>query len=166
MLFPTYYEWPIAAIGGCVLAGSVLAGDELRIWLREQRRLWLSVVVVAVLIGFSVAREIVIGEQDLVWQGRNFYGVVTVTDTREGDPDEDDPAMRVRLLRNGRITHGIQFIAPEKRRLPTSYYGPDSGLGQLMAYFRSRPMVRVGDVGLGVGTLAVYCTTGGLVSFL
>jgi tRNA A58 N-methylase Trm61 len=53
----------------------------------------------------------------------------------------------------------------EKRRLPTSYYGPESGVGQLLAYFRSRPAVRVGDVGLGVGTLAVYAQPGHLYRF-
>jgi spermidine synthase len=59
----------------------------------------------------------------------------------------------------------MQFTAPSKRRLPTSYYGPESGMGQTLAYFESRENVRVGDVGLGAGTLATYARPGHVYRF-
>lgn len=159
LAFSTYYEWPLAAIGAVVMAGALLGGNDLRQWLIDQRRLAVPVAVVALLIAMSVAKDFVLGDQKLIWQGRSFYGVVTVTETR------DEPEKRHRLIRNGRITHGMQFTAPSKRRLPTSYYGPESGVGQTLAFFGSRQGLRVGDVGLGAGTLATYAHPGQVYRF-
>ena len=64
------------------------------------------------------------------------------------------------LLCHGRITHGLQFTDPEKSRWATTYYGEDSGVGQAILYFRELGAVRVGAVGLGVGTLASYAQPG------
>jgi hypothetical protein len=153
VLFSTYYEWPIAAIGGCFLAGSVLIGDEARAWVK-QRRLLLPTLAVAILVALSVGKDLFLGGHELIWQNRNFYGVVTVTET------VNKAGMHYRLLRNGRITHGIQFTAEDNRRLPTSYYGPESGVEQTIAAYQSRPSMRVGAVGLGVGTIATYARPG------
>ena len=40
-------------------------------------------------------------------------------------------------LRHGRIVHGFQFLSPEKRRLPTSYYTEDSGIGVALRVLRT-----------------------------
>ena len=159
LAFTTHYEWPLAAIGAVFMALGLLGGNELRVWLVEQRRLVVPIAAVAVIVALAVAKEFVLGDQTLIWQGRSFYGVVTVTESR------DEPEKRYRLIRNGRITHGMQFTAPSKRRLPTSYYGPESGMGQTLAFFESREGVRVGDVGLGAGTLATYARPGHMYRF-
>ncbi|MEX2141970.1 MAG: fused MFS/spermidine synthase [Pirellulales bacterium] len=159
LVFSTHYEWPLAAIGSVFMALALLGGNELRQWLIERRRLVLPIAAVATIVALSVAKQFVLGDQRLIWQGRSFYGVVTVTESR------DEPEKRHRLIRNGRITHGMQFTAPSKRRLPTSYYGPESGMGQTLAYFETREGVRVGDVGLGAGTLATYARKGDLYRF-
>jgi hypothetical protein len=159
LAFTTHYEWPLAAIGAVFMALGLLGGNELREWLVERRRLVLPIAAVAVIVALAVAKEFVLGDQTLIWQGRSFYGVVTVTESR------DEPEKRYRLIRNGRITHGMQFTAPSKRRLPTSYYGPESGVGQTLAFFESRNVVRVGDVGLGAGTLATYARPGHMYRF-
>ena len=79
---------------------------------------------------------------------RTFYGALQVSDAGLGN-------MAVRMLGNGPINHGSQFLSPEKGRLATTYYGPDSGAGLAIRFQRKRPQ-RVGVIGLGAGTLASY----------
>jgi predicted membrane-bound spermidine synthase len=157
--FSTYYEWPLAAVLAVLMSAGLLGGADLWQWIVEKRRLLIPTAAVSIVVAAAVARDFLLGDQTLVWQGRSFYGVVTVTETR------GEPETRYRLIRNGRITHGMQFTAPSKRGLPTSYYGPDSGLGQALAYLKTRQGLRVGDVGLGAGTLAAYARSGDVYRF-
>ena len=82
---------------------------------------------------------------------RNFYGVLRVE-----EHNADDDHTHFRVLKHGRITHGVQFLAPTRRNSATTYYGPASGVGRALAATSSRPDRRIGAVGLGTGTLAVY----------
>jgi spermidine synthase len=50
--------------------------------------------------------------------------------------------------------HGVQYAAAEEK--PTSYYGPETGIGWALAQRPPGVPSRVGVVGLGVGTLAAY----------
>ncbi len=59
------------------------------------------------------------------------------------------------MLVHGRTRHGRQFDAAEKRALPTTYYGIDSGVGLVLKH-ATQSGRRVGVVGLGTGTLAAY----------
>jgi spermidine synthase len=69
-------------------------------------------------------------------------------------------------LRHGRITHGLQYQDPDKRGLLTTYYGVRSGIGlafqnlRRQALLKPQDNLRIGLVGLGVGTLAVYAHPG------
>jgi hypothetical protein len=78
---------------------------------------------------------------------RNFYGVLRVS--------ESDGR---RVLTHGAITHGAQFVAPERRRVPTTYYGFTSAAGRAFEEHphTKRGAVHAGFVGLGAGTLARY----------
>lgn len=78
---------------------------------------------------------------------RNFFGVVSVI--YDSDKNEFQ-------LRHGRIQHGRQSADPEKRRMPSSYYGERSGAGEAIRYYQKSGPIRVGLVGLGAGTLAAY----------
>ena len=79
---------------------------------------------------------------------RNFYGTLQVIDSGTG-------ARAVRALYNGTILHGMQFLSPDRSRLPTTYYGPRSGAGLVLQAGGSANR-KVGIIGLGVGTLAAY----------
>jgi spermidine synthase len=83
---------------------------------------------------------------------RNFYGTLRVIDSGTN-------ATAVRALYNGTILHGMQFLSPEQSRLPTTYYGPQSGAG-LALHFHRTSNRRAGVIGLGVGTLATYGRAG------
>ncbi|HSW50345.1 MAG TPA: fused MFS/spermidine synthase, partial [Bryobacteraceae bacterium] len=88
---------------------------------------------------------------------RNFYGTLKVIDSGEGET-------ALRTLLHGTVRHGTQWLAPERRRQGTAYYGPQSG-GALAIQHLTQDGKRVGLVGLGCGTLAVYGRPGDYFRF-
>ncbi len=53
--------------------------------------------------------------------------------------------------------HGAQWRDPSRRGLATTYYHPGSGIGRMMVSLQTaKPNLKVGVLGLGVGTLAAY----------
>ena len=85
---------------------------------------------------------------------RNFYGTLSTSDAHRKNPDDD-----VRQLYHGSIKHGEQFLATARRREATTYYGATSGIGLALANTPAEGK-KVGVIGLGAGTLAVYGKTG------
>jgi hypothetical protein len=88
---------------------------------------------------------------------RSFYGALRVVQSRVG-------LRQTRTLFHGAITHGAQFVLPPMRFRPTTYYGPDSGIGILLRECFPAPK-RVGIIGLGVGTIAAYGRPGDTFRF-
>ncbi|HUE99811.1 MAG TPA: hypothetical protein VMN99_11190, partial [Anaerolineales bacterium] len=89
---------------------------------------------------------------------RNFYGVIRVSELfPEGS------MKRAYVMSHGITVHGLQFIEPELRDVPTTYYVRGGGAGLAILnhpkYGRDEHM-RVGLLGLGVGTLAAYAQPG------
>ncbi len=101
------------------------------------------------------------GDPRLIERRRNFYGVVSVWDIAGDDPREHHLSMW-----HGAILHGRQFVAPERRREPFSYYLPESGVGRAIVELQRRKQnMRVGVVGLGAGALACYARPGDHFTF-
>lgn len=147
-LFNTYYEFGIGLVFTLLLAAYV------------SRRNPLVVPVLAlVAAGFSIFHVhtyINMLSSDARVMSRNFYGTLRVKDF--GDEKSRDGARR---LMHGVIMHGEQFLMPERRMEPTTYYGPESGIGRIINIKRGAAKeVRIGVVGLGAGTLAVYGRAG------
>ncbi len=63
---------------------------------------------------------------------------------------------------HGAVTHGEQFLLPERHAEPTTYYGPRSGVVRALLSAPPGPR-RIGLVGLGAGTLAAYARAGDVV---
>jgi spermidine synthase len=79
--------------------------------------------------------------------GRNFYGSLKVfTQVRDG----------YRSMLHGQIIHGQQFIAPEKKQLPTSYFTHEAGVGLALDARAAQGPLHVGVIGVGAGTLLTY----------
>jgi SAM-dependent methyltransferase len=91
---------------------------------------------------------------------RNFYGSLKV---RDSGPATDFDATRG--LTHGTINHGEQFLNPARRDLPTTYYGPNTGVGVAIREKGKSKAVRVGVIGLGTGTLAAYGRAGDYFRF-
>lgn len=96
--------------------------------------------------------------RDTLFSGRDFFGVVRVVHNGEAEPEH-----RTYALAHGPTLHGVQMAAGPLRGVPTTYYGPQSGVGLVLAH-APRPL-RVGVIGLGVGTVAAYGRPGDTFRF-
>ncbi len=90
--------------------------------------------------------------RDVVFATRTFFGVHRVV--RETHPRAPG---HWHHLWHGSTGHGSQFSTPPWSRVPTRYFTRSGPAGDLMRVIAARPgPVRIGVVGLGVGTLAAY----------
>jgi spermidine synthase len=98
--------------------------------------------------------------ENAIVQVRSFYGTLRVTE------ESTEEAGIYRTLIHGTIQHGTQFLASEElRRLPTTYYSRDSGVGLALDNCCKGRARRVADIGLGTGTLAAYGEPGDVFRF-
>jgi SAM-dependent methyltransferase len=170
----------MVSLGGAV--GSVLVGIVAPLVLPAYFELALGLVLCAALLVWQVRRDawvfIVLGAASTlvavgcgVWgviefydgtiiTARNFYGVLRVQESRS------DSANDRRSLIHGTILHGTQYLLPELRRQPTTYYTSTSGVGRAFEALRPRGTpLRVGVIGLGTGTIAAYGAKGDVFRF-
>ena len=149
-VFSAFYELPLA-LAACAVAVLIAllqqpgpSGQRLgrpAVLAAEALTLLLLALV------FHVAR--LQGQRSLV-TARNFYGVlrVGILPAAGGRP-------AVTQLRNGTVVHGEEIIG-SRNDVPTTYYGQNSGIGLALLFARQAGNIRVGVIGLGVGTLARY----------
>jgi hypothetical protein len=154
LIFSSYFEWQIGMAVSAMLAGGLLVVPGPGGRVRLLRYLVFAPLAVGALWYLSYWEMHKTGRGPLL-QSRNFFGVVSVLVTY---PDDDK--LREYVLMNGQIRHGCQFTDPEKRHWPTTYYGEDSGVALAIDYFQNMGNIRVGAIGLGVGTLAAYAKSG------
>jgi hypothetical protein len=111
------------------------------------------------ILGYALSRQVAMDLQGTIFRSRNFYGVLTVL--------REDPGVSTERfsLRHGRILHGSQFLDPKKQFLPVAYFGPESGVGQTIRILQTQGPVRIGSIGMGVGTLAAYGRIGDYIRF-
>jgi SAM-dependent methyltransferase len=155
-VFNGYYEMPLALVGCAGLILAVLKTDPALDWFRR----WTQpapIATVALTLALAVYVAIALAQSmsGVRLRVRNFYGELTVKDS-----DPPTSIMAVRTLTHGTITHGDQFLNLAKRDLPTTYYGPATGVGLAIGDRGKGRAVRVGVIGLGTGTLAAYARLG------
>ncbi|HXQ33822.1 MAG TPA: fused MFS/spermidine synthase, partial [Anaerolineales bacterium] len=96
---------------------------------------------------------------EISFSKRNFYGVIRV---RIAVPEGS--TLKANIMSHGITVHGLQFLLDVKSsHIPTTYYVPQAGAGLAILnhpkYGRDQHM-RVGLLGLGVGTLLAYSKPG------
>jgi hypothetical protein len=165
-LFDTYAEYPLALAACCMVAlvvAQVRPASEQRV--ARLGRMLRIFVLAGVVMGLAVA--VVDSRREVLLTARNFFGVVQVLESGRGNPHQHQYS-----LKHGAITHGFQFVSPERRRQATAYYTPGSGLGLAIAEHRRLREVeglpsglRIGVLGLGVGTSAALTRAGDTVRF-
>lgn len=139
-VFHTFLELPVGVAACFILSLPLLYRRG------SARQLWrVSLVAAAAFVFVNIYGA---GTQSAL-RIRNFYGALQVTESGVGDD-------AIRALYNGKVLHGIQFLAPAKSRIATAYYAPETGVGLVMRWLRRDEPWRVTLVGLGTGTLAVY----------
>jgi spermidine synthase len=161
------WQWGAAFI--VTLIASVLALERLdntsfwvaalliaMIWIVRRHR-WLTIISVsAALIGLSCIDPLVLSWNSL--RQRSYFGIYTVRENETGT---------LRKLAHGTTLHGAQKLETGRLLEPTTYFGPQSGAGQILtaapALYGDK--ARIAVLGLGVGTLACYAIPGQIWSF-
>jgi spermidine synthase len=146
-MFSFYFELPI----GLIFCAFLLFWVNMRRW-------WVTDVIGAALIIRLLVIAVLYVQFYAYPEGirktvRNFYGHQRVVEYNKGTEKE------YRALYHGTISHGVQFMSPEKRFWPVAYFGPASGIGLAIKQLPEKAR-RVGILGLGVGTLAAYARPG------
>jgi hypothetical protein len=115
----------------------------------------LSVLFILALLGIHVEA---IRNEPVIERTRDFFGVVSVLD--------DQKANR-RLMLHGKTQHGAQPLKGPISAESTLYFALESGVAKSIAWKRStveRPL-RIGIIGLGVGSLLAHAEPGDRVDF-
>jgi hypothetical protein len=169
-VFSTFAEWKLAMFAATIATLGLILHALVNRSLPSDGRHSLAAKLVLLLlllpasfVLLDLCEYLYTPKKGIQFQGRNFFGALTV---RERNPDKPD--IRNFVLLHGVTVHGSQFAAPQRRGQPTTYYSTPSGVGRMLNYFRSQPPhggLRIGDVGLGTGTLAAYAGAGDAISF-
>jgi hypothetical protein len=148
-IFPAYLELPLAL--------ALLAGLAVVVAWRNK---WLvgPAIVASLATLWYAGQYLQFMRDDVVFMQRNFYGTLRVREQGSGD-------YQVRRLLHGVILHGEQFTISPDRLEPGTYYARTSGVGRAIAAKQAAGPVRIGVVGLGVGTLSAYGRAGDVVRF-
>jgi hypothetical protein len=143
-LFTGIYELPLALIFTALLAVAALWPQG---WLI--RLFWVGA---AACMAFVLVRNARDYKKNAIVRARSFYGALRVQESTNWLKEP------YRTLYHGRIEHGAQYVNTPSSLLPTTYYGPDSGVGLALTHCCPNAK-RVGAIGLGAGTLAAYGKT-------
>lgn len=152
VVFVLHMELPVALVVGTVLLFACLWKDKLKD-MPVTRVRYVMAVFALLLMALLASLGLTVFERtrNRIHLSRNFYGTYAVY---EPPKDSDEPWHR--SLHSGTTLHGMQFMEPEYRGVPATYYGRHSGVGMVMESLDSAPH-KIGVVGLGVGTMAAYC---------
>ncbi len=161
-IFKGYWELPL----GYTLCWILFLAVSFITVISVQRR-WVFIMNTVMLLSMvlvSAVRSIQQIQADLVsdlFILRNYYGVVRVRELDAGNPLSERYA-----LVHGVTIHGYQFLSSLKSDIPTAYFGVTSGGGLAILNDPHRGLgMRVGILGLGIGTLASYGQSGDVYRF-
>ncbi len=162
LIFNNFWEFPLGLTLCWLLLFAVLWKE--RSLLRRRRRAlppdWAMAATLAAVVTVSLLYVRAYNQRAL-YTRRNFYGALWVVKR----PVEGANAW-IYELGHGVVLHGAQYTSGEHRREPISYYGQESGGGLVLRYLpRDADGLRVGLIGLGVGTLAAYGQPGDTFRF-
>ena len=163
-LFKGFWEFPLGMLLFCALflwVGRGPGREDLRGVILSR----LSTSLLVIMVFITGVRAIAFISADLsasnIRSMRNFYGVIHLSQV--GTPGQADFSYQ---LIHGNTVHGAEFPNAGGASLPTVYYGPHSGVGlALLNHPRPAAGIRVGALGLGVGTIAAYGQPGDLYRF-
>ncbi len=143
-IFTGYWEFYLAWLVTMVTLVVMLLPQFSKQVKTQARTMSISFLIGTLLLSFAFNKS-----EDALYVKRNFYGVIRV---REFEKRENS-------MIHGVTVHGVQFLGDRTR--PTTYYVEDSGVGLVLLNHPKREHgLRVGVLGLGVGTLGAYAREG------
>jgi len=154
-IFTSYAEFYWSIVVVLVLPLLVFARDaSCPLYRGRSAWLWAALISVTASLSINLLLHLLQITGDRTDAVRNFFGVLKV-----------EQYIDVVKMKHGGVLHGMQFLDPERRRQATTYYSKKSGMGLILnAHRPDRPM-KVGLVGLGGGTSAVYGREGDHLRF-
>ncbi|MEN9536875.1 MAG: hypothetical protein RLZZ178_872 [Verrucomicrobiota bacterium] len=160
-VFPDYFELHLALFLTAALVLVVLRQDP-TLPFREGRARWAWAFPFLALaaLGYGLADVATTSLRGSLSTTRGFYGVLKVNDN-----DAGNDGLHHLTLQHGATIHGLQYVDPEKRTDPSSYYTSTSGIGRLLRAHKPGGGRRVGAIGLGCGTLAAWGRPGDTFRF-
>lgn len=158
LIFPGYWEFHLGLIAALLLFGVCMLRSVLSLQAVSLRIVFLAGWMVSLeVLGFALVAHIQDQQGASIATSRSFFGILRVYEYNVGK------RQHIRKLYHGRIAHGDQYQDASYRRLATTYFGPGSGVGIAISAQRDSMRregvargMRLGVVGLGAGTLAVY----------
>lgn len=151
VIFTGYVEYPFAFHCAIIsLIAVMLTNDRIV----DRHPLPSALALIALTLG-SLWLNIFVVEYsaDDIERVRNFYGVVAIKEQQLPD------GSMVRKMAHGATEHGVQLIDEANTKIPTAYYGKESGIGSLLSNLGGTDR-SIGVIGLGAGTLATYGRSG------
>ncbi|MEE2779082.1 MAG: fused MFS/spermidine synthase [Myxococcota bacterium] len=167
-IFDHYWELYV----GLALSGLLFMGVCYRdtAWFSYGRRFAAGTGVLALVLANQAWSSLAAapgGQETMVNRHRNFFGVLTVVDRAAEEQAGGLPAHRV--LVDDLTEHGLQLREPGREMEPTLYFEQGTGVQEALALARARSGeasgLRIGVVGLGIGTLAAYGQEGDELRF-
>lgn len=161
-IFRGYWELPLGFLLSWILFAVSQTFDTIRVTTAWRRHLNSALIIYGVIFAAIVAYSHIEADlADSMFIERNFYGVVRVTKAQIGEPGMD-----VIQMTHGVTVHGVQLVSAESQDQPTAYYTEQSGVGLGIIHHPHRSQgMRVGILGLGIGTLAAYGRAGDVYRF-
>ena len=156
LIFPDFWEYNLGLIYVAIIV-IVIAYRSRGSWLYHVR---IPVSVLAMVLAVFILILPIAWTTRSIKEARNFYGVIKVRAL-------DGPIEGYSLI-HGAITHGNQAGPGPLHDTPTTYYTRSSGVGQAILNYPPRiggKPIRIGVVGLGVGTIASYGRPGDAIRF-
>lgn len=166
LVFADYRELPLGLLlcGALALAARVEGARARALGASAGSRRVQGIVAVGLLaLGLAAAGFMATAspEAGVIHRERGFFGVLRVVERELPGGSE-----RLVSLVSGTTPHGAQVQSAERRAEATTYYGASSGVGRVLRASAGSPApLRVGAVGLGVGTLASYGRAGDAYRF-
>ncbi len=156
LVLSAYFELEIAI----VLLATLTVG---LVFNRMHAGFGVACVLTMAFVVFATTYSVLQYRKDALVMTRNFYGTLRV---KEFNPPEVE--IRRRKLIDGAIMHGDQYPDPPHNRLATTYYLNSSGVGRILILKEKlHPDIprKVGIIGLGTGTIAVFGNKGDTFRF-
>ena len=181
MYFKDYWELPLTLAIFMILVLTLWWRSQAA-WLKAWRLPLFVIGAVALILikqsGVSGAREdrkielesqtsAIKNPPEVMMRQRNFYGVLRVM------RQAGTPGVNVYSLMHGDICHGYQYDFTSLRLRPTTYYAEATGVGMVMKAMQNQTLlsaghtsgIRMGGLGMGIGTIAAYGREGDELRF-
>ncbi|MEI7845005.1 MAG: fused MFS/spermidine synthase [Chloroflexota bacterium] len=156
LIFKGFWELPL----GILFAWGLIMYLRIRQGPAAGRAFWrrnrLSISIGGLVALGIVAVVFVILSRGILFVERNFYGLVRVDKAILPTTGQ-----AVYKMVHGITVHGVQFIDPALKNIPTAYFSQKSGVGlAILNHPQHGKGMNVGVVGMGIGVLAAYSQPG------